>query len=99
MGKNTFGKTMPRALTQLLQLMGEQIMLARKRRHLSMQDVADRATVTRLTVSKVEHGDPTVSMGIYARVLYALNLEKDISLLAADDALGRQLQDAELLKK
>ena len=43
--------------------MGEQIMLARKRRHLSMQDIADRATVTRLTVSKVEHGDPTVSMG------------------------------------
>ena len=97
MGKNTFGKTMPRALTQLLQLMGEQIMLARKRRHLSMQDIADRATVTRLTVSKVEHGDPTVSMGIYARILFALNLEKDIALLAADDALGRQLQDAELL--
>ena len=97
MSKNTFGKLMPRALIQQLQLMGEQIMLARKRRHLSMQDIADRATVTRLTVSKVEHGDPTVSMGIYARILFALNLEKDISLLAADDALGRQLQDAELL--
>ena len=39
MRKNTFGKTMPRALTQQLQLMGEQIMLARKRRHLSMQDM------------------------------------------------------------
>ena len=90
---------MTRALTQLLQLMGEQIMLARKRRHLSMQDVADRATVTRVTVSKGEHGDTTVSMGIYARVLFALNLEKDIALLAADDALGRQLQDAELLRK
>ena len=99
MGKNTFGKTMPRALSQNLKIMGEQIMLARKRRHLSMQDIADRATVTRLTVSKVEHGDPTVSMGIYARVLFALNLENDITLLAADDALGRQLQDAELLRK
>ena len=83
----------------ILKIMGEQIMLARKRRHLSMQDIADRATVTRLTVSKVEHGDPTVSMGIYARVLFALNLENDITLLAADDALGRQLQDAELLRK
>ena len=99
MSKNTFGKMMPRALAQQLQLMGEQIMLARRRRHLSMQDIADRATVSRLTVSKVEHGDPTVSMGIYARVLFALNLEKDLSLLAADDALGRQLQDAELLRK
>lgn len=99
MGKNTFGKMMPRVLAQHMELMGEQIMLARKRRHLSMQDIADRAMVTRLTVSKVEHGDPTVSMGIYARVLYALNLEKDITLLAADDNLGRQLQDAELLRK
>ena len=88
-----------RALSRNLEIMGEQIMLARKRRHLSMQDIADRATVTRLTVSKVEHGDPTVSMGIYARVLYALNLEKDITLLAADDALGRHIQDAELLRK
>ena len=99
MGKNTFGKMMPRALSQILELMGEQIKLARKRRHLSMQDIADRATVTQLTISRVEHGDPTVSMGIYARVLYALNLEKDITLLAADDTLGRQLQDSELLKK
>lgn len=79
MGKDTFGKMMPRALDQALKQMGEQIKLARKRRHLSMQDIAERATVTRLTVSKVEHGDPTVSMGIYARVLYALNLEKDIT--------------------
>lgn len=98
MSKRTFGKMMPRALAQQLQLMGEQIMLARKRRHLSMQDIADRAKVTRLTVSKVEHGDPTVAMGIYARVLFALNLEKDISLLAANDPLGRLLQDAELLR-
>jgi len=89
---------MPRALSQNLALMGEQIMLARKRRHLSMQDVADRATVTRLTVSRVEKGDPSVAMGIYARVLYALNLENDIRLIAAGDPLGRALQDAELKK-
>lgn len=98
MSRKTFGKVMPRTVSKNLELMGEQIMLARKRRHLSMQDVADRATVTRLTVSKVEHGDPTVAMGIYARVLYALNLDGDITLIAANDALGRDLQDAELKK-
>jgi transcriptional regulator with XRE-family HTH domain len=79
-------------------LMGEQIKLARKRRHLTMQDIADRATVTRLTVSKVEHGDPTVAIGIFARVLYALNLDNDIKLIAENDPLGRNLQDAELKK-
>lgn len=98
MSRKTFGKIMPRSITQNLELMGEQIMLARKRRHLSMQDVADRATVTRLTVSKVEHGDPTVALGIYARVLFALNLENDLKLIAGNDPLGRDLQDAELKK-
>ena len=87
---------MPRVLTEHLQVMGEQLMLARKRRHLSMQDVAERASVTRLTISKVEHGDPTVAIGIYARVLYALNMENDIRQLAGNDALGRDLQDASL---
>ena len=87
---------MPRQVSENLTVMGEQIMLARKRRHLSMQDIADRATVTRLTVSKVEHGDPSVAMGIYARVLFALNLEGDIRLIAGNDALGRDLQDMEL---
>lgn len=96
MSRKTFGKVMPCPLIRNMELMGEQIMLARKRRHLSMQDIADRATVTRLTVSKVEHGDPTVAMGIYARVLYALNLEDDIKQIAASDVLGRDLQDAEL---
>jgi transcriptional regulator with XRE-family HTH domain len=98
MSRKTFGKVMPRPLMQNLELMGERIMLARKRRHLSMQDIADRATVTRLTVSKVEHGDPSVAMGIYARVLHALNLENDLKLIAGNDALGRDLQDAELKK-
>lgn len=96
MSRKTFGKVMPRSVMQNLELMGEQIMLARKRRHLSMQDIADRATVTRLTVSKVEHGDPSVAFGIYARVLYALNLEDDLKLIAGNDVLGRDLQDAEL---
>lgn len=63
-----------------------------------MQDISDRATVTRLTVSKVEHGDPSVAFGIYARVLYALNLENDIKLIAGNDVLGRDPQDAELKK-
>jgi len=98
MSRKTFGKVMPRPLIQNLELMGEQIKLARKRRHLTMQDIADRATVTRLTVSKVEHGDPTVAIGIFARVLYALNLDNDIKLIAENDPLGRNLQDAELKK-
>ena len=55
MGKDTFGKMMPRALDQALKQMGEQIKLARKRRHLSMQDIAERATVTNMATGNSEH--------------------------------------------
>ena len=76
-----------------MQLVGEQIRLARLRRNLSISQIAERATCSQLTVSRVEKGTPTVAIGIYLRILYALNLEDDILAIAKDDALGRTLQD------
>lgn|SRR5690554_581058 len=96
MAKNTMGTKLPRKLQVNLQITGEQIRLARLRRDLSISQVAERATVSDLTVSRVEKGLPTVSMGIYLRVLYALQLEEDILLLARDDAMGKALQDLRL---
>lgn len=58
--------------------------------------VADRATCSTLTVSRIEKGSPTVSIGIYARVLYALQLDDDLLLIAKEDTLGRTLQDLSL---
>lgn len=57
---------------------------------------AERATVSRLTVSNVEKGSPTVAFGIYLRILYALQLDDDILLIAKDDPMGRTLQDLNL---
>ena len=74
-------------------IMGEQIKLARLRRNLSIAQIAERATCSPLTVNRTEKGSPTVSMGIYARVLYALQLDDDLLLLAKEDTLGRTLQD------
>ncbi len=90
------GTKLPRKLQVNLQITGEQIRLARLRRDLSISQVAERATVSDLSVSRVEKGLPTVSMGIYLRVLYALQLEEDILLLAKDDAMGKALQDLRL---
>ena len=52
-----------------------------------------------LTVSRIEKGVPTVAIGIYLRVLYALQLDDDILLLAKEDAMGKALQDLCLKKR
>ena len=88
------GTKLPRKLGQKMSLMGEQIKLARLRRNLSI--VAERATCSPLTVNRIEKGSPTVSIGIYARVLYALQLDDDLLLIAKEDSLGRNLQDLSL---
>lgn len=90
------GNRLPRKLEQSMKIVGEQIRLARLRRNLSIAQVAERATCSPLTVNRIEKGTPTVSIGIYLRVLYALQLEDDILLLAKEDALGRTLQDLNL---
>lgn len=77
--------------------LGENIKLARKRRKLTAQQVAERAGIHRATLHRVEKGDPTVAIGIYFNVLKVLNLESDFSKIAADDAFGRKLQDLDLL--
>lgn len=96
MSKSTMGTKLPRKLEEKMKVVGEQIKLARLRRDLSLAQVAERATCSPLTVSRIEKGSPTVAIGIYLRVLYALQLDDDILLLAKDDKLGRQLQDMAL---
>jgi len=70
--------------------------LARRRRKLSNAVVAQRAGISRSTLYKVETGDPGVTMGSCLRVLTVLGLENDLQGLAADDKVGRKLQDLEL---
>lgn len=82
-----------------MQIVGEQIKLARLRRNLSIAQVAERATCAPLTVSRIEKGVSTVSIGIYLRVLYALQLDDDILWLAKEDALGKALQDLNFKKR
>ena len=84
------------AQSRLLRALGQRLREARLRRRFSVVQVAERASVSRPTLNKVEQGDAAVTMGTYLRVLVVLGLEKDIDLLAAEDPVGRRLQDAEL---
>jgi len=76
--------------------LGTRLRLARLRRRFSSEAVASRAGITRMTLYKVEKGDPGVRMGVYASVLRVLNLQAGLNLLAQDDELGRKLQDLNL---
>ena len=99
MTNSTRSVLLPRKLSQKLQIVGEQIRLARLRRNISLELIAERAQCSRMTASKVEKGDPTVSMGAYLRVLFALQLADDIELIAKNDPLGRDLQDLNVRKR
>ncbi len=88
------------ATLNILQQMGEQIKLARLRRQLSAELIAERAGISRATLWNIEKGSPSVSMGAYAAVLHALGgMDRDLLMVAKDDELGRKLQDLDLLPK
>ena len=94
---NKRGVTVSPKTAKILEQMGEQIKLARLRRRLSAELVAERAGISRATLWNVEKGSPSVAIGIYAAVLHALgNMDNDFLLVAKDDELGRTLQDLEL---
>lgn len=82
----------------IVEQLGEDIKLARKRRKLTTKQVAERAGINRTTLYKIEKGNYSVSFGAYVNVLRVFNLEKNILDLAKNDILGRKLQDLELLK-
>ena len=79
-------------------VMGENIKLARLRRKYTKEQVAERAGISLKTLTNVENGQSSVSIGIYLQVLHVLGLASDIYKIAENDILGRKLQDIELLR-
>lgn len=86
-------------LQKIVEQLGENIKLARKRRKLTTIQVAERASIDRSTLYQIEKGNPSVSMGAYFNVLRVFGLHEDFLKLAADDEFGRKLQDLELIRK
>ena len=86
-------------LGRILSQLGENIKLSRLRRRLSSEQVAERAGISKGTLTKVEKGVPGVAMGTYLQVLFVLGLQDDFLKLAADDILGKKLQDLQMTVK
>ncbi len=84
---------MPKQM-QVLRVLGENIQFARLRRKMPAIQLAARASISRKTLYNIEQGVASVAIGHYLQVLFVLGLEKDFLLVAANDSLGRKLQDA-----
>lgn len=85
------------SLQRQLNALGLRLRLARERRKLGTELFAERLGVSRETLRRMEKGDHSIAMGTFLRALRVLGLDQDIDQLAADDELGRKLQDIELL--
>jgi len=81
---------------KVLSKLGENLRMARLRRNLSAEMVAERAGISRATHNAIESGSASVSMGAWIQTLFVLGLEKDLLAVGRDDELGRVLQDAKL---
>jgi transcriptional regulator with XRE-family HTH domain len=92
---------LPIPVRKALRQLGHDLSAARKRRRLTMALLAERAFVSRATLSRVERGDPGVSMGIYATVLFVLGMVDRIGGLASAerDQVGLALEDERLPKR
>lgn len=98
MDKRQTSKGLPLPVQRVLRKLGRDIRDARLRRRIPTTIMAERASVSRTTLNKVEKGDPGVSLGIYATVLFVLGLADRIGDLAdaRNDAVGLELEEENL---
>jgi transcriptional regulator with XRE-family HTH domain len=92
---------LPQPVRRTLKKLGADISVARRRRDISTLLMAERAFINRNTLAKVEKGDPGVSLGIYASVLFVLGMTDRLAELAdpARDPLGQDLEIERLPKR
>lgn len=89
---------LPLPARRALLKLGHDIRDARRRRRIPSAVAAARASVSRMTLLKVEKGDPGVAMGTYATVLFVLGLSDRLADVAdpAHDKTGLRLEEEHL---
>jgi transcriptional regulator with XRE-family HTH domain len=94
-------RALPGPVKRALAKLGEDLSAARRRRRISTAVMAERAFITRKTLGRVERGDPSVSLGIYASVLFVLGMVDRVAGLVdpMTDRLGIQLEDEQLPRR
>jgi DNA-binding XRE family transcriptional regulator len=92
------GPSLPLPVVRALRKLGSDIKDASRRRRIPTTTMAQRASISRTTLGKVEKGNPGVQLGIYATVLFILGLTNRIADLAdiRKDEIGLQLEEEHL---
>lgn len=89
---------LPIPVTRALRKLGHDIRDARRRRRIPAEVAAERASISRTTLVKIEKGEPGVALGNYAIVLFVLGMTERLAELAdpKNDAVGLQLEEEHL---
>jgi len=88
----------PIPVTRALRKLGHDIRDARRRRRIPAEIAAERASISRTTLVKIEKGEPGVAIGSYAIVLFVMGMTDRLADLAdpRNDAVGLQLEEEHL---
>ncbi len=98
MSKTQLDLMAPIPVRRALRKLGQDIRDARRRRRIPTAVMAERASISRTTLNKVEKGDPGVSLGNYANVLFVLGMAERLGDLAdvKTDTVGLELEEERL---
>ncbi len=101
MAKESLSSRLPIPVRRALRKLGQDMKDARLRRRIPTTLMAERASISRVTLMKVEKGDPGVALGNYASVLFVLGLADRLAVLADSraDVVGLELEEERLPKR
>lgn len=78
-------RDLPVQVADAIATLGERVRIARKRRRLTMEEMAARMFVTRKTLARVEAGEPGVTLAVLASALWVLGLDRDLLEMAVPE--------------
>ena len=98
MSGNRPGDLLSTPVTLALKKLGADLALARRRRRLTQESMAERLRISEATVRRMERGDTGISIGTLAQAFYILGeLDKITQLLdTASDNIGLSLMNEQL---
>lgn len=94
-------RSLPLPAREALRRLGRDLAIARRKRRISTADMAERLFINRVTLWRLERGDPSVSVGTLATALFILHLHDRFATLAAasSDGLGLQIDEGHLPRR